>query len=196
LRKTDSIKPYERNPRINDGAVEAVANSIREFGFRQPIVVDSDDVIVCGHTRWKAARKLGLEKVPVHVGSDLKPEQLRAYRIADNKVADLATWDFDLLPTELLELCDMDFDLDLLGFGADELAQLLGDDVKEGLTDPDDIPDPPDEAIAQRGELIILGSHRLLCGDSSSPSDVDQLLEGRQIHLVNTDPPYNVRVEP
>src|SRR6187402_2248211 len=104
LRKLSELKPYLDNPRQNDAAVEAVAKSIREFGFRQPIVVDADDVIVVGHTRFKAAQQLGLEKVPVHVAKDLTPEQARAYRIADNQTATLSSWDFELLPVELSEL--------------------------------------------------------------------------------------------
>jgi DNA modification methylase len=184
------------NPRQNDAAVDAVAESIRQFGFRQPIVVDEEGVIVCGHTRYKAALKLGLEKVPVHVAKDLTPEQIRAYRIADNKVADLATWDLDLLPIELAELKGADFDLGLLGFSEDELAKLLDPGVKEGLTDPDEVPEPPDEPITRPGDLWILGEHRLLCGDSGNPEHVDRLLDGAKIHLAVTDPPYNVRVEP
>ena len=195
-RRTDDIQPYEQNPRQNDAAVDAVAASIREFGFRQPIVVDTDGVIVVGHTRWKAAQKLGLEYVPVHVAKDLSPEQARAYRIADNKSADLATWDLDLLPIELRDLQAADFDLALIGFDDEELAGLLNPGVKEGLTDPDAVPEPPDEATTQPGDLWILGDHRLLCGDSGSTEDVDRLLDGAAIHLVNTDPPYNVRVEP
>ena len=103
LRPIERIKPYPGNPRINDDAVDAVAASIKEFGFRQPIVVDSDGVIICGHTRWKAAQKLGLEKVPVHVATDLTPEQIKAYRIADNQTASLAEWNYDLLPIELAD---------------------------------------------------------------------------------------------
>jgi hypothetical protein len=190
------IKPYERNPRLNDAAVDAVAESIRRFGFRQPIVVDTEGVIVCGHTRWKAAQKLGLERAPVHVAKDLSPAQVRAYRIADNKTADLATWDLELLPGELAELQALDVDLSLLGFGEDELAELLDPGVKQGLTDPDDVPEPPDEAITQPGDLWVLGEHRLLCADSGIAADVDRLLDGQPIHLVNTDPPYNVKVEP
>ena len=190
------VKPYENNPRINDDAVDAVAASIREFGFRQPIVVDTEGVIIVGHTRYKAALKLGLEKVPVHVAKDLTPEQIRAYRIADNKTAELAEWNYDLLPIELSQLGEAGFDLQLLGFDQDELAQLLDPGVKDGLTDPDDVPEPPDAAITQPGDLWILGDHRLLCGDSSKPEDVDRLLGGNPIHLVNTDPPYNVKVEP
>jgi len=195
-RRIDTIRPYEQNPRQNDAAVDAVAASIREFGFRQPIVVDTEGVIVVGHTRWKAARKLGLEYVPVHVAKDLSPEQARAYRIADNKSADYADWDLDLLPIELRDLQAADFDLGLIGFDDEELARLLTSDVKEGLTDPDAVPEPPDEATTQPGDLWILGDHRLLCGDAGSTKDVDRLLDGAGIHLCNCDPPYNVKVEP
>ena len=190
------VKPYPGNPRINDDAVAAVAASIKEFGFRQPIVVDVHGVIICGHTRYKAAQLLGLEKVPVHVATDLSAEQIKAYRIADNQTASLAEWNYDLLPIELADLQAANFDLGLLGFDQDELARLLNGELNEGLCDPDDIPEPPDEAITKPGDLWILGDHRLLCGDSSSTTDVDRLLDGATIHLVNTDPPYNVKVEP
>lgn len=195
-RPLGNIIPYENNPRINDGAVDAVAASLREFGFRQPIVVDTEGVIVCGHTRYKAALKLGLEKVPVHVAKDLTPAQIRAYRIADNKSGELAAWDFDLLPIELEELQAMEFDLASLGLDEKELAKLLSAGGNAGLTDPDEVPSPPDEATTSPGDLWILGKHRLLCGDSSSATDLDRLLDGQVIDLVNTDPPYNVKVEP
>ncbi|MBE7458234.1 MAG: ParB N-terminal domain-containing protein [Phycisphaerae bacterium] len=190
------IKPYDKNPRDNDAAVDAVAESIRRFGFRQPIVIDGDGVIVCGHTRWKAAQKLGLKEVPVHVARDLTPDQIRAYRIADNKTNELATWDLELLPIELAELQGAGIDWSLLGFDQDDLAKLLGGEIKEGLTDPDAVPEPPDDAITQPGDIWILGDYRLMCGDSESVADVDRLLDGAPIHLVNTDPPYNVRLEP
>jgi len=196
-RPIDDITPYEKNPRQNDDAVDAVAQSIREFGFRQPIVVDESGIIICGHTRWKAARKLGLAKVPVHVATDLTPEQIRAYRIADNKTGELATWDMDLLSIELAELREADIDWSLLGFDADELAKLIDagpDSVTAGLTDPDSVPEPPDDPITKPGDLWVLGNHRLLCGDSSSEADLDRLLDGEPVHLVNTDPPYNVRL--
>jgi DNA modification methylase len=192
----DRVRPYENNPRNNDDAVDAVAASIREFGFSQPIVVDSDSVIIVGHTRLKAAQKLGLDRVPVVVASHLSPDQVRAYRIADNKTAEIAEWNYDLLPIELSALQEANYDLGLLGFSSDELAKLMDTGVSEGLTDPDDVPLPPDEAITQPGDLWILGNHRLLCGDSSNPEHLDRLLAGKPIHLVNTDPPYNVKVEP
>ena len=196
LRNISELHPYEQNPRINDAAVDAVAASIKEFGFRQPIVVDEKDVIIVGHTRWKAAKKLGLKKVPVHVATDLTPAQVKAYRLADNKSAEFAEWDMELLPIELADLQTMDFDLDLTGFSEDDLAKLLNGDVSDGLTDPDDVPEPPDKAITQPGDLWLLGEHRLLCGDAGKTEDVDRLLDGASIHLVNTDPPYNVKVEP
>src|SRR5262249_25341970 len=183
LRKVSEIKPYPGNPRVNDAAVDAVVASIREFGFRQPIVVDTEDVIVVGHTRYKAALKLGLEKVPVHVAMELTPEQIKAYRIADNKTVELSDWNYDLLPIELAELQGMNYDLGLLGFDQDELARLLDPGVKEGLCDPDEVPRPPDEAITRSGDLWFLGEHRLLCGDSGKLEDVDRLLDGATIHL-------------
>jgi ParB-like chromosome segregation protein Spo0J len=196
LRKLSEIKPYKNNPRLNDDAVDAVAQSIRKFGFRQPIVVDTEGVIIVGHTRYKAALKLGLEKVPVHVAKDLTPEQIKAYRIADNKTADLSDWNYDLLPIELAELKSCDFDLGLLGFDPDELARLLDPGIKDGLCDPDEVPAPPDEAVTRPGDLWLLGDHRLLCGDAGQAEDVDRLLDVATIHLVNSDPPYNVKVEP
>ena len=195
-RDITTIRPYENNPRINDAAVDAVAASLRAYGWQQPIVVDEDGVIIVGHTRWKAAQKLGLEKVPVHVAKDLTPAQIKAYRIADNQTNTLAEWDTELLPLELHDLEALDFDLSLLGFDEDDLNEWLGGEVTEGLCDPDSIPEPPDEATTKPGDLWILGEHRLLCGDSSKPEDVDRLLDGATIHLINTDPPYNVKVEP
>ena len=190
----DDVRPYEKNPRVNDAAVEAVAKSIQEFGWRQPIVIDANGVVVIGHTRLLAAKKLGMKTVPVHVAEGLSEAQIKALRIADNATGDIATWDYDLLPIELKDLQAADFDLSLLGFDADELAKLLDPDGTQGLTDPDDVPAPPDEAITRKGDLWILGNHRLLCGDSSIASDVDRLLDGAKIQLVNTDPPYNVKL--
>jgi DNA modification methylase len=196
MRSITSIRPYDHNPRHNDPAVDAVAASIQAFGFRQPIVVDEHDVIIVGHTRYKAALKLGLKMVPVHVAAGLTPAQAKAYRIADNQTATLSQWDDDKLVQELAQLRDMDFDLGLTGFSSEDLMHLLEPATTEGLTDPDAIPEPPDEPITQPGDLWLLGRHRLLCGDSSKAEDVDRLLGGAAIHLVNTDPPYNVRVEP
>ncbi|HPD48694.1 MAG TPA: ParB N-terminal domain-containing protein [Anaerohalosphaeraceae bacterium] len=155
LRDIDSIRPYENNPRVNDPAVDAVAASLRAVGFRQPIVVDPDGVIVCGHTRYKAAKQLGLKKVPVHVATDLTPAQIKAYRIADNKTADLATWDYEILPIELSQLTEAGFDMEAFGFDESELVKLLNTEAEQGLTDPDAVPEPPDEAVTQPGDIYL-----------------------------------------
>jgi len=196
LRPLADIRPYTRNPRLNDAAVDAVAESIKQFGWRQPLVVDEASVIVCGDTRYKAAKKLGLTEVPVHVARELSPEQVRAYRLADNATADRSSWNLELLPIELAELQALDVDLSLLGFDADELARLMDPGIKPGLCDPDEIPEPLDEALTKRGDLWLLGQHRLLCGDAGSAEDVDRLLDGAPIHLACCDPPYGVKVEP
>ena len=196
LKPVESLKPYDKNPRKNDSAVDAVIKSITEFGWRQPIVVDGDGVIVVGHTRWKAAQRLGLAQVPVHVATDLSPEKARAYRLADNQTASIAEWDMELLPVELSALKDLNFDLSLLGWEPDELAEVMAPPANPGLVDPDDVPAPPEAATTKPGDLWILGEHRLLCGDSSKAEDVDRLLGEQHIDLCNTDPPYNVRVEP
>ena len=194
MRSIDSIRPYPDNPRDNDDAVEAVAASLREFGFRQPLVVDAAGVIVVGHTRYKAAIALGLSEVPVHVASELTSAQAKAYRIADNQTATLATWDESLLTAELLALQGLDFDLDLIGFSPDELAALLQPEGNAGECDPDDVPTPPD-AIARRGDVWQLGRHRLLCGDATDPGDLARLLGETPVDLLLTDPPYNVGYE-
>jgi hypothetical protein len=187
LRPLASIIPYANNPRLNDPAVDAVAASIKEFGFRRPLVVDDDGVIIVGHTRYKAAQKLGLQIVPVHVAKGLSPAQIKAYRLADNQTARLSDWDNDKLPLELAALQELGFDLNLTGFSGDELLRLLESPAADGLCDPDAVPEPPDEATTRPGDFWVLGEHRLLCGDSAKPEDVDRLLDGAPIHVVNTD---------
>ena len=197
--KITEITPYERNPRNNDNAVEAVAASIREFGWRAPIVVDKDRVVICGHTRLKAAQRLGLAEVPVHIAADLTPEQIQAYRIADNKTGEIAEWNFDLLPLEIRELQEVDFDLSLLGFDSEELDRLLNgganDTVAAGETDPDAVPEKPDEPVSRRGEIYRLGGHLLMCGDATDAADVGRLTGDAEADLWLTDPPYNVAYE-
>jgi DNA modification methylase len=193
----DAVKEYDRNPRtINDAAIDAVAKSIQAFGFKIPILIDANNVIIAGHTRLRAARKLGLTEVPTIRAADLTPDQVKALRIADNKVASLTSWDMELLPIELADLKGVDFDLSVLGFSAEDLAAIMAPAGTEGQTDPDDVPAPPDAATTVPGDIWVLGNHRLMCGDSSRPEDLDRLLDGQSIHLVNTDPPYNVKVEP
>jgi len=150
MRDIGDVKPYEGNPRQNEDAVDAVAASIREFGFRQPIVVDEDGVIVVGHTRYQAALKLGLTQVPVHVAKGLSPEQVRAYRLADNATRDLSEWDYELLPIELGALKDAGYDLELIGFPDDELAEIMdAGELKEGLANPDRVSEVVDEVLPQ-----------------------------------------------
>ena len=196
LRPLDAVRPYANNPRQNDDAVEAVAESIRRFGFRQPIVVDADGVIVAGHTRFRAAQRLGLATVPVHVATDLTPDEVRAYRLADNKTAELASWDDAMLSIELDALRGVGIDWTLLGFDEEELAKLLAPAGTEGLTDPDAVPEKPADPITKPGDLWLLGKHRLLCGDSTSSADVTRLLDGAVPALMVTDPPYGVEYDP
>ena len=198
-RSLNALKPYEGNPRrIPKSAVDAVAASIRQYGFRQPIVVDPDGVIIVGHTRLQAARKLGLESVPVHV-ADLTPEQARAYRLADNRAGEFSAWDDEVLTAELAALADsMDADLaalsEITAFDALELDRLLG--PSPGQVDPDDVPEPPNP-ITKSGDLWALGKHRLMCGDCTKAEDVDRLLDGKlSPSLMVTDPPYGVDYDP
>lgn len=193
-RPIESVRPYDANPRVNDPGVDAVARSLQEFGWRQPIVVDEESVIVVGHTRFKAARKLGMKTVPVHVAVGLSPEQLRAYRIADNQTASFSTWDDDLLVQELEALKDVGYDLGLTGFTGDELMEMLGTPAVEGLTDPDEAPEPPEDPVTRPGDLWLLGEHRLLCGDSTSEEHVARLMGGSQARMLFTDPPWNVAI--
>src|SRR5665647_2331861 len=168
--------PYARNARVcPESAIAKVAASLTEFGWRQPLVVDQQGVIVAGHTRLLAAQRLGLERVPVHVAAGLTSEQVKAYRLMDNRSSQETSWDLDLLPLELSELAGFEFDLALTGFEPDELAAFLAEET-EGLTDPDAVPDPPDEPVSQSGDLYLLGGHRLLCGDSTNPDDVQKLM--------------------
>jgi len=189
---TDKPVPYARNPRVApEAAIAKVAASITEFGFRQPIVVDEHGVVIVGHTRLLAAQRLGLEQVPVHIASGLTPEQVKAYRIADNRTAQESSWDSELLPLELSELLELGVALDLTGFDTEELAALLAT-PSEGLTDEDEVPEVPEEPITKSGDLWLLGEHRLFCGDATNPDDVRRLMDGRRATLMATDPPYLV----
>lgn len=181
--KIDEIKPYENNPRNNLDAVNATANSIKEFGWQQPIVVDKDMVIIAGHTRYLAAKKLGCDTVPVVVASNLSDEQVRAYRLADNKTGELAEWDFKLLDTELQDILD----IDMSDFGF-ELDISEDEEVKEDDFDEE----VPEEPKSKLGQIYQLGRHRLMCGDSTNSESVKKLLGGVQADLLLTDPPYNV----
>ena len=178
------VKPYGKNPRKNAGAVKYVANSLREFGWRQPIVIDSEGVIVAGHTRLLAAQSLGMDTVPVVVADDLTPEQIKAYRLADNKTAEFAEWDADLLD---MELDDLDIDMSLFGFELDE-PETEPQEITE-----DEIPEAA-EKRCKLGDLWKLGEHRLICGDSTDPAIIEKLMGGQKAELLLTDPPYGIDV--
>lgn len=180
----DEVTPYENNPRNNDQAVDAVANSIKEFGWQQPIVVDKNMIIIVGHTRYKAAKKLGLTKVPVVVATNLSDEQAKAYRLADNKSGELADWNEDLLTDELGSIDD----IDMSDFGFDNLEE----PESEYVQDDDFDEEPPEEPKSKLGQVFQLGRHRLMCGDSTNAVDVQKLMGGVQADLLLTDPPYNV----
>ncbi len=193
----EDLIPYENNPRYTDDAVEPVAKSIEEFGWRQPIVVDTQNVIIIGHVRRLAALKRGWKRVPVHVAKDLPPEKIKALRLADNRTGELAKWDFNLLQLEISELEEMNFSMEDLGFSDEEFEQMLkdSDPVLNGKTDPDRLPDVPTESDSVSGKVYLLGNHRLMCGDSTSQADIIRLMNGKEAELWITDPPYNVDYE-
>jgi DNA modification methylase len=198
-RPIEALIPYARNSRTHsDEQVAQVAASIREFGFTNPVLIDEQGGIIAGHGRVLAARKLGLTEIPCLTLAGLSEAQKRAYVIADNKLALNAGWDEDLLALEIKDLQGLDFDLDLLGFDAGELDELLalGDATPEGQTDPDAVPEPQAQAITVPGDIWQLGKHRLMCGDSTSATDVELLLGGGMPHLMVTDPPYGVEYDP
>lgn len=193
-RKVESLIPYVNNSRKHsDEQVAQIAASIKEFGWTNPILVDGDNGIIAGHGRLMAARKLDMDKVPVIELAHLTQSQRKALIIADNRLALNAEWDTQMLTLELNDLLKDDFGLDILGFGDEELEALLNP-IKEteGLTDEDEVPEPPPEPITKLGDVWILGNHRLMCGDSTSIDAVDKLMDGNAVDLVFTDPPYNV----
>lgn len=187
----ERLIPYARNPRKNSGAIDAVKASIAEFGFRQPIVVDENMVVIVGHTRLAAAKALGLATVPVHVAEGLTPAKARAYRLMDNRSHENAEWDDELLTLEFTDLKLEGFDLDLTGFNEEQLARLLADEADDEA-DPDTAPDVPDKPVSRPGDLWILGNHRVLCGDATVLTDVEKLMDGHLADMCWQDPPYNV----
>lgn len=190
------LHPYENNPRNNDEAVEPVANSISEFGFKVPIVATSDGEIINGHTRWKAAKKLKLKTVPVIIADDLTEEQVKAFRLADNKVAEIAQWDIELLLDEIENINDVDMAL----FGFTDCDYTLDDfDDEDGdadvLSEEESESEGEQPSSVEYGDIYQLGRHRLMCGDSTSAGDMKELIDGEKIDLYVTDPPYNVAYE-
>ena len=193
--KTTALIPYARNSRSHsESQVAQIAGSIREFGFTNPVLIDADNGIIAGHGRVMAAGVLGLASVPCIRLSHLTETQKRAYIIADNKLALNAGWDEEMLGLELCELADLDFDMDLIGFGEDELAALMAE-TTEGETDPDEVPEPPVDPVTVPGDVWVMGKHRLLCGDSTSIDAVEKLMAGTKADMVFTDPPYGVDYE-
>lgn len=179
--KLEDLKEYGNNPRLNDEAVEYVAKSIEEFGFKVPIIIDEDNVIVAGHTRKKAAARLGLKEVPVIVADDLNADQVKAFRLADNKVAEYSEWDMDLL---MIELNDIDIEMDDFGFDDAEIIEEVEEDDFEM-----EVPEEPESKL---GQVYQLGRHRLMCGSSIDKEEVKTLVDSNIMDLVFTDPPYGM----
>lgn len=190
----DKPIPYARNSRkIPERAIDKVAASIKEFGFRQAIVVDKDGVIICGHTRLLAAKKLGLKQVPVHVAENLTPAQVKAYRLMDNRSHEETDWDLELLGPELEELQALDFDLELTGFDPAEIEDFLAD---PDLLDRAEVAPPvPAQPVSKPGDLWLCGKHRILCGDATSPDAVIRLCGKSAPFLLITDPPYGIQLD-
>jgi DNA modification methylase len=192
-RPLGELIPYARNPRTHsDAQVAQIAASIREFGWTNPVLVDGANGIIAGHGRVLAARKLGLERVPVIELAHMSEAQKRAYVLADNQLALNAGWDEALLRLELADLSELGFDLGLIGFAEGQLERLLAGDGRTGLTADDDAPALPDRAVTQPGDLWVLSEHRLLSGDATVLADVERVLDGRLADMTFTDPPYNV----
>ena len=188
MKKVSELKEYENNPRNNEAAIDAVAKSIEEFGFKVPIVITKEDVIIAGHTRLKASLKLGLATVPCIVADDLTEGQIKAFRLADNKTAELASWDFSKLESELASI-----EMDMSQFGFEDLES----DVPDNATDDDF--DPSEELTetpyTKKDDVYLLGNHRVMCGDATIKENVDKLIQDEKIDLTFTDPPYNVDYE-
>ena len=185
------LKPYENNPRINDEAVNMVAKSIKEFGFKNPVIVDSNMIIIAGHTRLKASLELGLEEIPVIIADDLTEDQANALRLIDNRSSEVAEWDFEKLKNELdnIEMNMDDFDFNFNELNIEDMKPIEEDnfDLEEALEEIE-------EPITQYGDLYRLGNHFLLCGDSTNHNDVLKLMQGKKADLLLTDPPYNVAI--
>ena len=194
----DKIIPYVNNPKKHpEEQIKKIASSILEFGFKVPIIVDKDYVIIAGHGRYEAAKRIGLKEVPVIVADDLSPAQVKAFRIADNKVAE-SDWDLDALAAELTQLKEIDYDLELTGYDEDEIRELIRElEVGEEEIDEeveDELPEVDEEVepFSKRGDIWILGRHRVMCGDSTSRADVERLMDGKKADSLITDPPYGV----
>ena len=190
-KKVEELIPYVNNPRNNEAAVDFVAASIKEFGFKNPIIIDKDGVIVAGHTRHAAAKKLGLESVPCIMADDLTEQQIKAFRLADNKTAELATWDLEKLEIELESIGDLE--MTEFGFESFENSENGSESTPEMAED--ELPDIPEEPKSKLGDVYILGEHRLICGDSTDSKVIERLMGGQKADMVFTDPPYGMKKE-
>lgn len=191
----ERLLPYDRNARTHsDEQVDQIAASIERFGFTNPVLASSDGGVIAGHGRLMAAKQLGLAEVPVVLLDHLSDEERRAYVLADNQLAMNAGWDQELLRAELGDLAELGFDLSLIGFSDEELAELLPEveELPAGDADEDEVPEAPADPVTKPGDVWLLGKHRLMCGDSSDPLCIERLMDGRQPDLVFTDPPYNI----
>ncbi|MDU4596462.1 DNA modification methylase [Clostridium botulinum] len=196
----EKIKPYENNPRNNDEAVEKVAESIKEFGFKVPIIVSKDNIIIAGHTRYKAAKKLEIKEVPVVIAEDLTTEQVKAFRIMDNKSSELASWDYEALLKEMESLKLENYDMEFTGFDLEEIESLFDEYNPKEIQEDESFNieeelQSIEEPTTKKGDVWLLRNHRLLCGDSILESDVLKLMDGHKAKMVFTDPPYNVNYE-
>jgi DNA modification methylase len=192
-RKTADLIPYVNNARTHsEQQVLQLAASIKEFGFTNPVLVDGENGIIAGHGRVLAAKKLGLDEVPTIELKHLTKTQKKAYILADNRLALNSGWDNDLLALELSELSDDGFDLDLLGFSPEEITAFEVEEIPEGLTDEDSVPELPIEPVTKLGDVWLCGNHRVMCGDSTSIDAVDKLMDGNKADMVFTDPPYGM----
>ena len=191
-KKVSELIPYVNNPRKNDEAVDKVASSIKNYGFKVPIVIDENNEVITGHTRLKAAKKLQLSDVPCIVASDLTPAQIKAFRIADNKVSEFSGWDFDILKNEILELKELDYEIENTGFDIDEIDELFPMDYSDKEEVEDEVPEVNKTPFIKRGDIITLGNHRFMCGDSTSKEDVSKMMMGEVADMIHTDPPYNI----
>ena len=193
---TNIIIPYLNNSRTHsDNQIDQVAASIQEFGFTNPILIDENKTVIAGHGRLLAAKKINLDEVPTITLHGLTEAQRKAYVIADNKLALNAGWDDQALQAELERLQELDFDLDLTGFDVEELAKLLEPEQVEGLTDEDAVPDVPEEPVSREGDIWVCGNHKIICGDSTNPQHIENLLGSVKPHLMVTDPPYGVEYD-
>lgn len=195
--KIEDIIPYHDNPRVNEDAINVVKKSLEEFGFQQPLVLDKDNTIIVGHTRYAAATELGYKEIPCFIADNLNEEKIKAYRIMDNKSAEYASWNYGLLTKEMTDLLESNYDLEFTGFTDKEIQDLgLDFDLEEyaddALVDEDEAPEIVKDPISKEGDIWILGNHRVMCGDSASIDAVDKLMQGEKADLVFTDPPYNI----